>query len=216
MPDRESRKKQTTARRQEQILNAAMEVFARKGFAAATIPEIAKLAGVAAGTIYIYYPSKRELFVAVIENLIVTPLSRIFGNEGQLDFDANLKEALQDRLSIMQSNMLPRFLSLMGEIQRDQDLRDLFVSRLIQPFMSRLEGYYRNQLGPGKVSNIDPAILVRLIGGMIIGLTVLKGLERDASPLNRFSQEEAAAQIQQFIFYGVLGQGNSAKENLNG
>ena len=60
MPDRETRKKQILAKRQEQILKAAMEVFSRKGYAAATIPEIARLAGIAAGTIYLYYPSKRD------------------------------------------------------------------------------------------------------------------------------------------------------------
>ncbi len=45
MPDRESRKKQITAKRCRQILDAALDVFAQKGYTAATIPEIAKLAG---------------------------------------------------------------------------------------------------------------------------------------------------------------------------
>jgi AcrR family transcriptional regulator len=57
MTDRKSRKKEVTARRREQILKAATEVFIRKGFGAATIPEIARTAGLAAGTIYLYFPS---------------------------------------------------------------------------------------------------------------------------------------------------------------
>ena len=42
MTDRESRKQQIGAKRQEQILNAATEIFVRKGYTDATIPEIAK------------------------------------------------------------------------------------------------------------------------------------------------------------------------------
>jgi AcrR family transcriptional regulator len=78
MVKRELRKQQITARRQEQILNAALEIFAQKGYASATVTKIAQMAGVAAGTIYLYYPGKRELFIAVIENQIVDSLTRIF------------------------------------------------------------------------------------------------------------------------------------------
>ncbi|HEY5947508.1 MAG TPA: helix-turn-helix domain-containing protein, partial [Kofleriaceae bacterium] len=48
------------------ILDAALEVFARDGFAAATMASIAKAAGVGAASIYRYYESKDELFAAVI------------------------------------------------------------------------------------------------------------------------------------------------------
>ena len=72
MVDRESRKKQITEQRQKQILGAAGDIFTLKGYAAATIPEIAELAGVAVGTVYNYYSNKRDLFIAAIKNLIIT------------------------------------------------------------------------------------------------------------------------------------------------
>jgi len=205
MPDRQTRKKQITIQRQQQILGAALEVFSQKGYAAATIPQIAGTAGLAAGTIYLYYPSKRDLFLAVIENLIVAPLGKIFADEKKL-FTGTLKEALEDRLGILQSDLLPRFLSIMGEIQRDAELREIFTSRLVRPFLSRMEDYYQGQPFSGGTGKIDPFLLVRMIGGMIIGLTVLKGLEGETSPLNRLSREEAAEQIQKFILYGLMGQ----------
>jgi AcrR family transcriptional regulator len=59
------------ARRQEQrrseILKAATTVFARVGFAATDVQEIADLAGVGKGTVYRYFPSKEELFLATID-----------------------------------------------------------------------------------------------------------------------------------------------------
>ena len=52
--------------RTSEILAAARSVFARHGFATATVDEIADAAGVAKGTVYLYFPSKRDLFLATL------------------------------------------------------------------------------------------------------------------------------------------------------
>jgi len=49
-----------------EILEAARDVFASKGFENATVDDIAEQAGVAKGTLYLYYRSKREMFVAAL------------------------------------------------------------------------------------------------------------------------------------------------------
>ena len=54
--------------RRQEILAAARTVFARKGFAGGIVDEIAKEAGLAKGTVYLYFRSKRELFKAVLEH----------------------------------------------------------------------------------------------------------------------------------------------------
>src|SRR3990170_8026576 len=51
--------------RREAILAAARKVFARKGFEGSTIVDIAREAGVASGTVYLYYASKLDLFAAL-------------------------------------------------------------------------------------------------------------------------------------------------------
>ncbi len=51
--------------KREAILKAARKVFTRKGFHGATVDEIAAEAGVAKGTVYLYFKSKAELFVQV-------------------------------------------------------------------------------------------------------------------------------------------------------
>ena len=52
--------------RTSEILAAAQVVFARHGYGAATVDEIADAAGVAKGTVYLYFPSKRDLFLATL------------------------------------------------------------------------------------------------------------------------------------------------------
>lgn len=64
-----TRQRRKEARPQE-LLGAALELFVEKGFAATRAEEVASRAGVAKGTLYLYYPSKEELLKAVVrENL---------------------------------------------------------------------------------------------------------------------------------------------------
>ncbi|HET7232086.1 MAG TPA: TetR/AcrR family transcriptional regulator [Longimicrobium sp.] len=53
-----------------EIVSAALDLFVEKGFAAAKMDEIAKRAGVTKGTVYLYFPSKEDLFRAVVEDMM--------------------------------------------------------------------------------------------------------------------------------------------------
>lgn len=70
-----------SAFRRAEILDAARSVFARKGFSRGIVDAIAKEAGMAKGTIYLYFRSKREIYRAVLnhdmESLKKDTLSRI-------------------------------------------------------------------------------------------------------------------------------------------
>lgn len=56
--------------RREQILNAALKIFARKGLAAAKISDIASLAGLSHGLVYHYFKSKDEIFTELIKTAL--------------------------------------------------------------------------------------------------------------------------------------------------
>jgi TetR/AcrR family fatty acid metabolism transcriptional regulator len=61
--------------KRERILDAAVRVFARKGFYATRVSEVARAAGVADGTIYLYFKSKDELLVSLFEHRVERLLS---------------------------------------------------------------------------------------------------------------------------------------------
>ena len=63
------RQRRKQARPQE-LLDAALELFVEKGFSATRSEEVAQRAGVSKGTLYLYFPSKEELFKAVVRNNI--------------------------------------------------------------------------------------------------------------------------------------------------
>ncbi len=66
-PSRRERRKEARPR---ELLDAALELFVEKGFAATRAEEVAKLAGVSKGTLFLYYSSKEALFKAVVRESI--------------------------------------------------------------------------------------------------------------------------------------------------
>ena len=66
-----TKKEVVTEFRCTEILRAARVVFAKKGYHATTVDEIAEVADVSKGTIYLYFPSKLEVFVATVRQGMV-------------------------------------------------------------------------------------------------------------------------------------------------
>ncbi|MGD0780636.1 MAG: TetR/AcrR family transcriptional regulator [Dehalococcoidales bacterium] len=205
MANAKSRKKKITEKRRGQILKAALEIFTQKGYAAATIPEISKAAGVAAGTIYLYYPSKRELFISVIKDFIVTaPLLNLIDKIPKGDITKILENILQDRLDLIKNEVFTRLPSLMGEVLHDPELKDLWLKEFLHPFLGRIEMGYRMMAVAGKFRRMEPAVAVRAVGGMILGFLMLRVMEGDTSPLDRIEQEKIADDIVNLLLHGLL------------
>ena len=72
-PPRATDRKQRSAARREAILAAALDEFAARGFEAARLDDVAKRAGVAKGTIYLYFRDKQSLFQELVRAML-TPL----------------------------------------------------------------------------------------------------------------------------------------------
>src|ERR1700751_6288119 len=62
--------------RPAEILTAALDCFAERGFAATRLDDVAQRAGVTKGTLYLYFDSKEELFKAVVRQALVPNIAR--------------------------------------------------------------------------------------------------------------------------------------------
>lgn len=65
--------------RPNEILAAALSVFSERGFAAARLDDVAERAGIAKGTIYLYFSTKEDLFEAVVRDAFAPVLERMSG-----------------------------------------------------------------------------------------------------------------------------------------
>lgn len=74
---RQARTEEEREDRMRTIRAAALDVFATKGFAAARLDDVARAAGIAKGTIYLYFRSKEDLFEAIVKNTIGASLAYV-------------------------------------------------------------------------------------------------------------------------------------------
>ena len=122
--------------KRDAILKAATEVFARRGYFQSQVADIARAAGVAAGTVYLYFRSKDDLLVSIFERTMTETLA-----EGALAI-AGVTD-VRERLRRIARLHLER----MG---RDRDLAVVFQVELRQStkFMERFSStYLRDYLG---------------------------------------------------------------------
>lgn len=205
MTARKPRKKQDIEKRRGEILKAALDVFTEKGYGTATMPEIAQKAGVAAGTLYLYYPSKRELYVAMVKNFIVTaPLLNILSQMPNSDFPTMLKNIIKDRFDLIKNPDFRRVPLIMSEVQRDPELKSLWTKDFLQPLLKQIEIPVNMMGTTGKFRKFQPEVLVRIMGGLFMGFMLLRIVEGSFSPINKLDQDKVADDIVNFILHGLL------------
>ncbi len=213
MTNRASRKERVTARRQTQILGGAKAVFSRKGYTAATIPEIAEEAGVAAGTIYLYYPSKRDLFLAMVNQIVRGFYNfKIPEEDFSRGFEPLLKLILSNKLDVIRNYNVSSMMSLWSDIMREPALRQQLVVRFFEPVISQIEKFYRTRVHAGEFREIDPAIAARLLLGVIAGLALLNVFEGESGLLNRLSQDKLGSEVADILLNGLLKPQNNMRE----
>lgn len=192
MPSRLERKELITEKRKTQILEAALDVFARRGYGETTIPDIAHEAGIAVGTIYNYFESKKDLLISIFTIFIFNDtFTRLIDFKSETDDEAFLSSIIEERLNFGFDN-IDRFLFLLTEIQRDPELRRQYNEELIKPLMKYLEHYFESRMESGVFRSLNKEITARAMVGMIIGFLILNRVEDKTSPCRRISRSDNA------------------------
>jgi AcrR family transcriptional regulator len=132
MKQRMSRK-ENQAQTRERLLDAALEVFSRRGYDRASVDEIAAEAGFSKGAVYSNFSSKEDLFLALIDRRFARDIQGYpgiinFMSDGlQLEKDPDFKKsAMQDRTW----NIL--FIEFFLYAMRDETNREKLAARLKQ------------------------------------------------------------------------------------
>lgn len=88
------------------VLLAALTLFSKRGFHATTTAEIARTAGVSEGTIYRYFPSKKELLKQLLTPILMEIRSNFFDKLSfNLPFNEFISFVVRDRLIFIQDNV---------------------------------------------------------------------------------------------------------------
>lgn len=193
---------QPRADKRERIVEAAIAVFAEKGFAAARISDIAKGAGVADGTIYLYFLNKEDLLLTIFEEKMVEILR---------DLDRAL-EGLDDPVDRMRAYARAHFHQLqthpaLAQVlqielrQSSRFVRDYRPERLWQ-YLGVFEGLIRDGQAAGALrAGLDPFLATWAFFGALDELSIQWVLARKR---DRFNLEQAADQVVEIFLHGLL------------
>lgn len=162
---------QLIAARRCQILDAAMKVFAEKGFDHATIRDIAKTAGIADGTIYNYFDNKKELLIGIITQLRDSTMAHV---EDMTNLHEWLRSSMNLRYESLPSETDKFIRAVFPEILVNKELADSYVEQVLEPTYAHIEQHFQQWVDKGLVKGLDPALTVRAISAMIIGLHMLR------------------------------------------
>jgi len=183
--------------KEKRILEAAISISVEKGFSSTTTSEIAKRAGVAEGTIFRYFKTKKDIIHGIMlqaikittDKIILNPLNNIFKNEDQKDLRTILKEILIDRLELVQK-FFPMFRVLVSEMLFHQDMREVIYKNLIQKMEKEVMEFYKTMVSRGQIrSDIDPKLIIRNIVGSFIAFIAQKMLFTPSFNLSEAEKE---------------------------
>ncbi|WP_337866611.1 TetR/AcrR family transcriptional regulator [Ignavibacterium sp.] len=175
----------------QDIINAAIEVFAKQGYHEAKISEIAAIANVATGSVYLYFESKEDLLVKIFSGLWVKLIS--------------LVKSIYDRDDLSSIEKLDGFIDTVFDVfTANSKLALLFVKEqphFLQDKDNKLNILYNNFLEIGEKiidegvnknlfnRNLDKKITKNFIYGGVRHLLHLWAINPNEYPLNKVRQD---------------------------
>lgn len=171
MADRQQRKfRRRAAARPDEVLDAALDLFIEKGFAATRVDDVARRAGISKGAVYLYFPSK----VAILEGLVrraVVPITET-ADEALAQFTGSPREALLMLFELIPQRLRdPRVLAIPKLVIREvggfPELAVVYRREVIERGMPILIGLVRRGIESGAFRPVDPEMAVRSILGPV-------------------------------------------------
>ena len=194
--------------KERKILESAISIFSEKGFSGATTSEIAKNAGVAEGTIFRYFKTKKDILRSILiqtinivsDKLVLGAVEKIFLSDDK-DLRTVLKELLYDRLKLLDS-IFPMARIVITEALYHEDVREAIYSNIITKAMDIFTDFHQRMAEKGIMRNdIDSQTLARTIVGNIGMLIAQKKLFGDKFEIQNSDNE--FDKIIDVIMYGV-------------
>jgi TetR/AcrR family transcriptional regulator, mexJK operon transcriptional repressor len=194
--------------KRNQVIEGAKRAFLQEGFAGVSTDAIAREARISKRTLYSYYPSKEELFIAVIRHLTLeNPQTRI------LDFMQEVNPLTADELraalfiiaqKVSITMMCEEDLTLLRTIIADahrfpqltESVRATFPERAMKEIAQILERARTNGI---PIHRGDTELLVRLFMGPILSYIMMDGLLKPAIPTQPPDSETLTILINLFM-----------------
>lgn len=177
-----------------EILEAALECFAERGFAATRLEDVAARAGVTKGTAYLYFASKEELFKAVVRAFVVPTIEHIEAAVARPGSAAErigrVAEAWVEKVYEGRVGALPKL--VIAEAGNFPELAKFYRDEVVTRVLRLIVGLLRSGIERGEFREVDVDQTALCVLGPLLMVTLLKhslggpgALPIDASALAR-------------------------------
>lgn len=169
--------------KQKKIILAAIDSFSEKGYAATSTSEIAKKAGVAEGTIFRHYKTKKDLLLGIVAPtmakllapFVIKDLYKVLDTKYE-NFEDFLRAMIENRVAFAKKNM-PLLKILIQEIPFHPELKEQFFEHIAKKVFERYVKVTEHYQEKGQIIDIPPQQVIRLtvttIMGYLIGRYIL-------------------------------------------
>lgn len=190
--------------RREQIIDAAMRVFAQKGFMKSTNKDVAREAGITPGLIYYYFESKEALLKAVLEERSpIQVVATITPEMLEQPPDIFMPMLIKRVLDVVESEQFLGILRVMlPEILHNPEVMPLLNS-FAQRVLSFIGSYLRIQIARGTLrADLNPDITTHALIGSVVTLMGRRQLLHDPQ-VTKYTHEEIAQSVVATILQGI-------------
>lgn len=192
--------------KQLKIVEAAIEIFAEKGYAATSTSEIAQKAGVAEGTIFRHYKTKKDLLLSIVAPtmskllapFILRDFQKILDSEYE-HFEDFLRAVMRNRLAFALKNASVLKI-LLHEIPFHPELRERLKRELFPQVTHRIERIITHFQTNGDLIEMPPFRLVRMAVSVMVGYILTRCL---LMPEHDWNDDEEVESAIGFIMHGL-------------
>lgn len=193
-PTRGRKKDKSLPDKRERILRAAIKVFARKGFYATRVSEIAKAAGVADGTIYLYFKNKDDVLIRIFEDRLTKLLDYLKQETADIHgVEARLRRIVELQLGLLEGQRdLAEVITV--NLRQSSRLLKQYAAPLFNQYLEFIASIFAKGQEDGVIrKDVHPFVLARSLWGALDGIALTWALG-DAQPgsLNRASTQIAS------------------------
>ncbi|MFS0674711.1 TetR/AcrR family transcriptional regulator [Ornithinibacillus sp. 179-J 7C1 HS] len=197
---------QNLTEKQKGILEAATELFAEKGYAATSTSEIAKKAGVAEGTIFRHYKSKKDLLLTIVSPTLVKVISPLIKKDINKVLDTNhptfqdfIRAMISNRIEFVKNNIhLLRI--IVQELPFHEELKNQVIQHIGKDIFEKLREIVRHFQKKGQIRDMHPDTIIRIVGSSIFSYVIVSQV---IFPDNDWDEEAEVERIIDVLTNGI-------------
>jgi len=203
----QGKKRLSSVERRQAIVEAAVELFAQRGFRGTTTRELAAAVGVTEPILYQHFATKRDLYNAIVDWVVERKAKGCDHAELEALSTGSDDRAFFRRLGMTMLEFTRRnqsaFKLVLYSALEGHKLSEIWQKRMMKEYRCFVEGYLERRMAEGALRPRDPEMVARAFLGMVghygMMTLVVKGWETVKPP------EEAVTEFVEIFLHGIKG-----------